>query len=160
MRYVNYITRKLEGKKKTYHALMPCGSLTTLFAHSISWLRSSSSKTEKEVVRNENNIHRDFTLSLGSANLLLAEEKSYNCFLRVHVSLTVGRKNFYYSIPLASNKSVLFLIYQSHWKLWNYQPMWQKILFLLGTIKKKKNQTSRKWPSSFLLHNSTTANVF
>ena len=59
-----YLSKTGKGEK-TYHALTPYGSLTSLFALATAWAMSSFSKAEKEVVRSENNLHGNFILSLG-----------------------------------------------------------------------------------------------
>ena len=55
--------------RTTYHAVMPC-SLTICFAHATALAMSFSINSEKQMVRNENNIPRDFILSLGSAGFI------------------------------------------------------------------------------------------
>ena len=45
---------------------MPC-SLTICFAHATAFAMSFSINSEKEMVKNENNSHRNFFLSLGLA---------------------------------------------------------------------------------------------
>ena len=56
--------------RTTYHAVMPC-SLTICLAHATAFAMSFSINSEKEMVENENNIHRNFFLSLGSASFIL-----------------------------------------------------------------------------------------
>ena len=56
--------------RTTYHAVMPC-SLTICFAHATAFAMSFSINSEKEMMKNENNIHRNFFLSLGLASFIL-----------------------------------------------------------------------------------------
>ena len=64
---------ELEAEKKkqktTYHAVMPC-SLTICFAQATALAMSFSINSEKQMVRNENNIPRDFILNLVSAGFI------------------------------------------------------------------------------------------
>lgn len=89
---------------------MPFGSLTTLFAHATAWVMSSVSKAEKEVVRNENDFHRNFMLSLGLVSFILLggwqnikiifQESIYLCML--------GGEFFFIPSDLAWNKTFCF----------------------------------------------------
>ena len=102
--YGNYISVELEkGRKKpkTYHAVMPC-SLTICFAHATALAMSFSINSEKEMVRNEDNIHRNFIISLSSISFVFLgwAKNNQNFVFYESMYLWMLRENSFFFHPI------------------------------------------------------------
>ena len=102
--YGNYISVELEkGRKKpkTYHAVMPC-SLTICFAHATALAMSFSINSEKEMVRNEDNIHRLFIISLSSISFVFLgwAKNNQNFVFYESMYLWMLRENSFFFHPI------------------------------------------------------------
>lgn len=115
-----HLNRIGSRKKKTTtypHAVMPC-SLTICFAHATALAMLFS--INSEMVRNENNIPRDFILSLGFHRLyfLKLRKVQLKLFLKSPCCECWGK--LLHSILFYMKLKHFVFIYQSHWEFWNY----------------------------------------
>ena len=99
-------TRKTET---TYHAVMPC-SLTIRFAHATALAMSFSINSEKEMVRNEDNIHRNFIISWSLISFLFLGwgKNNQNFVFCESMYLWMLGENFLFPCYLAWNKAFCF----------------------------------------------------